>query len=404
MPEPKHTPKPLFDRTLGLLQRLTAISSPSGDPAGLAEAFSLYGQALGERGFSVEVTEKQDAEGRALPFLLAHGPRAGDHPLMVIGHLDTVLPAAEPELRDGRLYATGAIDMKGGLVAFVGALDLLAERGGSPPDDFLVAVVPDEEVAGHLSQWAMREYGDSARGLWVLEPGQPRRTGETVVGGRRGMFHWSLTVEGRSAHAGNDYWRGRSALEAAARWCVGARDLARPGDGPTVNAGRMVAGERGFLDDLEAHASLVGSGRQTNVVPDRAVVEGEARFLRRADGEALKKALAGLAQDVAREHEVEVLFEPGPVVAPVDPRGPSRAWADLVTGLAEKRGWTLEVEEDRGGISFPNFLPDPGTMPILDGLGPVGDGMHTRQEFLDLTSFDRRIALLADLMEADADR
>jgi hypothetical protein len=56
------------------------------------------------------------------------------------------------------------------------------------------------------------------------------------------------------------------------------------------------------------------------------------------------------------------------------------------------------VERERGGISFPNFLPDTSRMPVLDGLGPVGDGMHTREELVSLPSLARRIVLLADLL------
>ena len=56
------------------------------------------------------------------------------------------------------------------------------------------------------------------------------------------------------------------------------------------------------------------------------------------------------------------------------------------------------IEEDRGGISFPNYLADTSTVPVVDGLGPVGDGMHTREEWLDLASLERRTVLLADLL------
>jgi acetylornithine deacetylase/succinyl-diaminopimelate desuccinylase-like protein len=64
-----------------------------------------------------------------------------------------------------------------------------------------------------------------------------------------------------------------------------------------------------------------------------------------------------------------------------------------------KAGLALEVEADRGGISFPNYLADPSAIAVVDGLGPVGDGMHTRDEYLDLRSLDRRVVLLADLLE-----
>lgn len=89
-------------------------------------------------------------------------------------------------------------------------------------------------------------------------------------------------------------------------------------------------------------------------------------------------------------------------VVPVDPARLPRAHADLAVRLAAEAGWRLEREEDRGGISFPNFLPDPGRIPVLDGLGPVGGGMHTRTEFVEVASLARRIRLLADLLQSEA--
>ena len=399
--QPVHTPQATFDFTLEFLERLTAISSPSGDLSGLNAAAECLGNELGRLGLTIEIRHEPGADGRQQPVLYARSGAARERYLFLIGHLDTVLPAAPPECRDGRLFATGAIDMKGGLAAFVGALDLLARRGASPPDDLLLVVVPDEEVAGHLSQQVVSRFGAAARSFWVLEPGLSRGDGETLVAGRRGMFDWRLEVRGRSAHAGNAYWHGRSALNAAAAWCVEARALAAPGDGPTINAGRLVAGERDFVEDLASGAALIGTTRQINVVPDRALVEGECRFLARAEGEQLRQTLSEIAQRIAAEHRLEVDFTPGPMVPPVEPHGPSRDASRAAVGIAARAGWSIEVEEDRGGISFSNFLPDPSAIPILDGLGPVGDGMHTREEYVELASLDRRIGLLAELLAAE---
>ena len=85
-------------------------------------------------------------------------------------------------------------------------------------------------------------------------------------------------------------------------------------------------------------------------------------------------------------------------VAPVDPHGPGASLVQRTVELAAKRGFRLEVEEDRGGISFPNFIADHAKTPVVDGLGPTGDGMHIRGEFLDLDSLRRRVVLLADLL------
>jgi glutamate carboxypeptidase len=393
----------LHRRSIELLTDLTAISSPSGDAAGLRRMASRLGDELAARGFSVEIAEEPGEGGVALPVLLARGPAVqsdtsrGHH--LLIGHLDTVLPAAVPRVEGDRLVATGAIDMKGGFAAFAGALDLLRHWGAEPPADLLLVAVPDEEVGGVLSRAAMRTWGESARALWVLEPGEPADgDAETIVAGRRGMFNWHLHARGRAAHSGLHYWQGRSALIAAAGWCCEAEAHADREGGPTINVGRLVAGDASFVEDLAARAGLLGTDQQLNVVPDLAVAEGEVRFLRREDGERMAETLAMLARNIGADTETQISLTFGDTIAPVDPGGPQGGWADRAVALAAARGWRLEVERERGGISFPNFLPDPSRMPVLDGLGPVGGGMHTRDESVSLPSLARRIVLLADLL------
>ncbi len=108
-----------------------------------------------------------------------------------------------------------------------------------------------------------------------------------------------------------------------------------------------------------------------------------------------------LAKNIATDTETTLTLTFGDNIPPVDPGGPHAHQVDRAVALAAERGWRLDVERERGGISFPNFLPDPGRMPILDGLGPVGGGMHTREEYVELRSLGRRIVLLADLLAED---
>lgn len=398
---PTASPPEIFAATLKLLEELTAISSPSGDTAGLRAAAERLGDAYRRCGLEIEIRPRPDDGETPQPVLYARGPAAGDNYLLVVGHLDTVLAAAPPELRDDRLYATGATDMKGGLAALAGALELLAADGDrAAAADLLIVVVPDEEVGGRLTKEVVETLGGGARGLWVLEPGRTEGDAETMVIGRRGMFQWQLEVTGRGAHAGNGYWQGRSALNAAADWCLRARALASPGPGPTVNAGRLVAGDGSFVEDLAAGAALIGTARQLNVVPDRARAEGEARFRQAGEGETLRGEMEALAERVAGEHEVEAAFSTSDPVRPIAASEASWRWAREAMAAAERHGWQLEVEDDRPGISFPNFLPDGVDIPAIDGLGPVGGGMHTRGEYVELRSLDRRIALLAELLRA----
>src|SRR5436305_12171742 len=112
-------PAPLFDRAVDLLVELTAISSPRGDLEGLQRMAARLGTELAARGLAVTTEEAIGEAGARLPLVIANGASGpgGDAPagpLLLIGHLDTVLPAVPPRRAGDRLVATGAIDMKGG--------------------------------------------------------------------------------------------------------------------------------------------------------------------------------------------------------------------------------------------------------------------------------------------------
>ena len=58
-------PQPLFRRAVELLRELTAISSDSGDPAGLRRMAERLAAALQERGLATEIRDEATADGRA---------------------------------------------------------------------------------------------------------------------------------------------------------------------------------------------------------------------------------------------------------------------------------------------------------------------------------------------------
>lgn len=385
--------------SLERLRELCAVSSESGNAEGLREVAARLGAVLERHGLTVEVVDDTDANGTAQPVLIARGPEARERHILLIGHMDTVLPvAAPPAVEDGKVFATGALDMKGGLAMLTGALELLAARGEKPPADLLFVAVPDEEAEGAISTRMMNRWSRNARTVLVLEPGKKRERGETLVAGRRGLTEWSIEIRGKGAHSGLAFWEGRSAAAAAADFAVRAHKLSRPGAGPTINIGRIVGGSADFVGDLGRRHDMLGTSRQLNVVSDLARVEGEFRFLTSGDGDAVLKDLQSIAAAIATEYGVETTFTPGATIAPVDPHGPGAPLVRRAVELAAARGFHLEVEEDRGGVSFPNFLAEPGKVPVLDGLGPTGDGMHVRGEYLNLDSFEQRIVLLADIL------
>lgn len=409
---PVHTPPAVFEDATRRLVEWCGISSASGDGAGLEKMADVLRGAFRERGLDASVLRRADRDGDLRPVVLAQSPGLSPNQdgLLVVGHFDTVLDAGPVDQRLGRLHGTGAVDMKGGLVAFVGALDVLQRRGGALPPDLRVVLVPDEEVAGPISVAAMVEWGHRARGLWVLEPGSADcgspdggSGSETVVGARRGSFDWRFDVAGRPAHAGTDFWSGRSALAAASDLALRVRTFAGPGHGPTVNPARLLAADGDLIEDLETASRIVGTPARLNVVPDRALLEGEARSLRRRELLDLEASLDEAGRNIAREHGVDVRFRVTGRVPPHEPVESSRSRIARACAHADSRGWTLTLEQDRAGLSFSNFLPEGVSLPTLDGLGPVGGGMHTRGEWVDLASLDRRIDLLAHLLADEAE-
>ena len=111
-----------------LLHELCAISSASGDLDGLTRVAERLAAELAAVGLRCEVRREPNGRGGIEPVLVAGALDAERDVLLLVGHLDTVLPAVPPR-RDGDLFhGTGALDMKGGLVTLVCALRELRAR------------------------------------------------------------------------------------------------------------------------------------------------------------------------------------------------------------------------------------------------------------------------------------
>ena len=70
--------------------------------------------------------------------------------------------------------------------------------------------------------------------------------------------------------------------------------------------------------------------------------------------------------------------------------------AALAIEIASELGFELR-DAATGGASDANTTSAAGT-PTIDGLGPIGGDDHAPAEWLDLTSFVPRVALLAGLI------
>jgi acetylornithine deacetylase len=142
-------------------------------------------------------------EGRPITVATLRGA-GGGRSLIINGHIDVVsagalgrwtTPPFEADVRDGRIYGRGAVDMKGGIAAAIFALEALAANGVRLAGDVIVQTVPDEETCA-MGTVAVIERGYRADAGLVPEP-----TKLNFWIATRGLLHGSVAVPGRSAHA-----------------------------------------------------------------------------------------------------------------------------------------------------------------------------------------------------------
>ena len=226
---------------LDLLERLVNIDSWSYDKAGVDKVGEEIAAFLG--GHGIDVT-RIPVEAHGDSFRASVGAAAGNRPIMMMGHRDTVFPTGEVAKRPftiegDRAYGPGVSDMKSGLVLNTFVLIAFAKFGGAPAP--LVALYTgDEEIGSPTSRPIIENAAREARLVFNSEPGRP--TGNVVTGRKGGVFMRS-EVTGVAAHSGGNYEKGRSAIEELARKIQAWHKVTDLEAGVTVNVGLIEGGQ-----------------------------------------------------------------------------------------------------------------------------------------------------------------
>ena len=202
--------------TVAALARLVQVPSVTGDEGAVQDVVAVL---LAEAGVRVERVDPDPAAARQdpdwpgeemprerLPIVLGRLGKAAGPRVVLVGHVD-VVPVGDPTTwthdpwaaeRDGdRLYGRGAVDMKGGVAAILGAVRAVASTGleARLSGEILVASVPSEEDGGQGMLAAIRA-GVTGDAAVITEP-----TGLDIVIAHAGAITFRLTVPGRAAHA-----------------------------------------------------------------------------------------------------------------------------------------------------------------------------------------------------------
>jgi glutamate carboxypeptidase len=363
------------DELRELLTRWCNQNSGSDHPAGLAAMLELLHASFGRlRGARVE---RVPLTGTAAHALRVRVRPEATHQLFLSGHYDTVYDAAHPfqkcELIEADLLrGPGTADMKGGLVVMLAALQAFDSTPHADRLGYEILLGPDEETGSVGSApWLEEAARRHSLGL-VFEPA---RANGDLVKSRKGTGIFTLACLGRAAHAGRDPAAGRNAILALCDLLPQVADLVDELPGVMINVG-----------------SIKGGGA-ANIVPDRAEAVINARVTRLGDDVAFLQRLNEICAPLnAREgYHLEITggFNRGPKVESPAEIAVFAEWQKCGRQFGLELNW-----QHVGGGSDGNILAAAG-LPNLDGLGCVGDHLHSPQEFCHLPSLAQRAQVAA---------
>lgn len=370
-----------LDEILSGIQRWISIESPTDVPEAMARMAAQAQADYEAMGARVERISGRDGFGdhllatddRHCPPELAAGPG-----ILVLSHLDTVHPigtlAKDNPLRieGDRLYGPGAEDMKGGTYIAMAALRQIAREGRRTRLPVRHLMVSDEEMGSDTSREHIEREARRAKYVLVTEPA---RSGGKIVTARKGIASFTVTAHGAPAHAGVEHHLGRSAIREISHQILALEAMTDYARELTVNVG------------------LVRGGTRSNVVPEWASIEVDVRMPNPEIGEEIVQRIRGLRPITPDVH----LIVEGGINRPGYEKTPGiAALYEHAKALAAEIGFEL-IDLKTGGGSDGNYTAN--LTPTLDGLGVDGDGGHTHEERLYISSVIPRMSLLMRLME-----
>jgi glutamate carboxypeptidase len=372
------------EKALAELEKALLINSPTEDFAGQRAMADYYAGHFGALGFDTQWIDLAEATGRAGHFQAELAGTRGQR-VLLLGHLDTVLPAMEVRREDGRLYGSGSVDMKGGNMVVLFALQALHAAGALEDRRVIVHYTGDEESTGRpidVTRAPMREAAKRSDVALSFEGGRANR----AVVARRSASRWTLTVESVTGHSSGVFGeqRGYGAIYEAARILNSFRENMAGEENLTFNAALISGGATAELERTEARA-----WGKDNIIPAVARVHGDLRVISMEQLESAKASMKQIVETFNLPH-TSASIEISDSYPPMSPTPENYALLDELSGISEALGYgTVEAfdpgSRGAGDISF--VAP---YIPGLDGLGVRGGNSHAEGEYMDMDSLVRQ--------------
>lgn len=387
-----------ISRSAEILRELIRCPSVTPEEGG---ALTYLENQLTKLGFNVERITFSDQNTPDVENLYARLGAKSPH-IMFAGHTDVVpignkddwsSDAFSGDVRDGVMYGRGAVDMKGGIACFLGAVE--AYLSGNKLDGSISFLITGDEEGPSINgtdkllKWAA-EKGETWDACIVGEPSNPNAIGDVIKNGRRGSLSGRITVNGVQGHAAYPHLSDNPVN--------GMIDLLNVLLGTPFDEGT----EMFQPSNLEVTSVDVGN-TATNVIAAKASAGFNIRFndlwtgdtvkqeIKRRLEEGAKSARIRNGKDTPVDFEIEWLGRVSHVFLTKDDT--------LINTLSEAiknvTGKTPELSTG-GGTSDARFIKD--YCPVVE-FGLVGQTMHQVDERTALNDVDKLTAVYQSFLE-----
>ena len=369
-----------------LLRKMIAIESINPGLSDQGSGESVIAEMLGDymltMGLEVEYQEPEPGRKNVIGIWKGIG---GGKSLLLNGHLDTVgtdgmtIPPFLPEVREGRIYGRGSMDMKSGVAAQIVSVKTLQDAGIRLKGDVLITCVADEENLSIGTEALVRDYRADA--AIVTEP-----TNLDIVVAHKGFVWARIEIAGKAAH-GSRPEEGVDAIIKAGKLLVELDKLEHQ---------ILPLKSHPLLGRASLHASLIRGGTAISVYPDNCIIDLERRTLPGEDSQTAEKELKDVlkslkAQDPQFDGKVNIRFERSPMAVPVE--------SEIVQTLSHSFRQRMNHPPKHAGIAFwtdAGLLNDAGIPTVV--FGPGGKGLHAAVEYVEFDSVVKTAEILTDTL------
>ena len=345
------------------------IRCPSVTPAD-AGALDVLQKALEARGFDCKRKVFDGNGSDAIDNLYARLGTKGRN-FCFAGHTD-VVPAGDldawtvdpfgGEVKDGRLFGRGAVDMKTGIACFVGGVDAFLAARPDFDESISFRITGDEEADAfngtvRLIEWCDQQ-GEKFDTCLVGEPTNPKYLGEMMKIGRRGSITGWLTVYGAQGHVAYPHLADNPVPR-----MIKTLDV--------LNARALDQGTDHFQPSNLEVTTIDAGNSATNVVPAKVSAAFNIRFNDQHTGVDLEKWIKDVCAEHAGAHELKVKISGDAFLS-----NPGKL-ANLIADASEKVTGERPEMSTTGGTSDARFIQK---YCEVAEFGLVGQSMHNVDE------------------------